>query len=207
MKIKTCIILFVVSALFSGCAVGPTWKSDVVLPQPLESIRGKHIIVSNFLWSNNEVSVFQEPVHMQDVSGRIAQMLREKGVDATAMEAVNSGSLHVGEILVSGVIIPGMDYNALLATDFDMLTVGILGIWLLPSPIPYYTDGVTVYQVEIIDADSKILLQTGYKRVVTEYKDYYLWGSQTYRDKYVMDTANAVADKIVTQLAEQVRGK
>jgi hypothetical protein len=62
-------------------------------------------------------------------------------------------------------------------------------------------------RVEIIDADKKILLQTGDKRVVIEYKDYYFWGSLTYRDKYVMDTANAVADKIVSQLAEQVRGK
>jgi hypothetical protein len=213
MKLKTGIILFVVSALFSGCSIGPTWRSDVVLPQPLKSIRGKRVVVSNFLWSTHMISVTQsqqiqqtlESVYVHDMSGQIAQMLRDKGVDATAMDALSSSSLHANEVLVRGAIIPGWWVDTMPSTLIWGCSLLIFGC-ILPNPAPWVSGGTTYYRVEIINSDKKVLMQTE-KRAVTEYRNYYVISEMDNREKYKMDTANAVTDKIVTQLAELVRRK
>lgn len=211
MRGKTLIMLFAVSAIFSGCAIGPRWNRDITLPAPSSDIRGKKVVISKFMQSVSQVSVThsrdiqwtKESVYAHDVSGDIAAGLRASGIPAEARVDVKAAELGKDEVLVQGAVIshhyqPGGRYC--LSGSVMILTMGIVGM-VLPTPVAYLSGGEVTYRVDVIDSKGRLLMQTGDQAIIGTYDDYWFWGLVGGQGKYEYEVVPPVRQKIVAALA------
>ena len=187
-KVKLlCIIMAAgMMALLSGCASGPHWKSEFTLPKPSKSLKGKSIVVSDFIRAEHGISVtesrrvreIRESAYVHDVSEIIASSLRSSGISAEARVDARPSSLASNEVLVRGAVIververPGGRtlFNWVLFAPTILIVGGVL-----PSPMQWQANPIVRYRVEIIDSNGRILAQTGEKEMTAEFACWWAW--------------------------------
>jgi hypothetical protein len=174
-------------AAASGCAMGPKWYSQVEVPKPASPVAFNKVIVSNFLASSRGVSVTfsnnirttMESLSAHDVSAQVVAGLVAKGVPAEARADFSPKLLRPGELLVRGAVSANDKYvnwalqtPAIIISSCTLLIIG----GILPCPVPFEEGATCKYRVEAIDADSRVVVQTGEQEIIGSYKDLYMWG-------------------------------
>jgi hypothetical protein len=177
----------VVAFAASGCARGLHYEPVVSLPIP-EALSGvRSVVVSGFLASERETSITHsemieetlESVNVHDISSEIASGLRERGIHAEARVGFRPSLLQPGQVLVRGAVMKRRNGNktnpAGLFADFFLLfgTGGIVGL-LLPSPITISPSQEYAYRAEVIDADGRIIMQSGQRETTGIYQTNYI---------------------------------
>jgi hypothetical protein len=187
---KSMIFVLVVFTLhLFGCAIGPNWRDPVSLSGARINMKGKTVMVTNFKYSEQQVSYTQsssissilESAYVQDHSLIMAQRLVTAGIPAKAREGVSANQLKRNEILMRGAIIakPLTQTGAeSFSTIFQMvvwacsvLTIG----GIVPSPFPSTYGEDFYYRVEFVDPSGDILYQSGDKHTSVSYTTYYIW--------------------------------
>jgi len=181
------VLIALLCQLFSGCAKGPSWQPEVYVPAKAnKSLKGKTVIVSNFLQAESQVSVTHsidiqtilESASVQDISLIMAEKLSTTGVPADARVDVKPDQLSSDEILLRGAMVfsplgGGVNTRHLALGIVSLTVFGLL----LPSPFLYYTGADITYRVELIDSQGNILLQTGDRYTRGTYRSRWTFGA------------------------------
>ena len=202
-KIITGIILILLT-IFIGCGIGPKWEPDISFEEPIESTEGKHIIVSQFLFSQQQVSYTSSPniikilesARVQDISLRITKGLIEEGVSAEALKDISVKQLKSDQLLLKGaVIVTPLNFitSDLAAILLSFTTIGCI----LPTPLVVHTGAEVYYRYELVDHMGRILQQTGDKHTQVTYKHHYTWGlTRRDQDKLAELSLNKIAKEL-----------
>ena len=212
-KVKLlCIIMAAgMMALLSGCASGPHWKSEFTLPKPSKSLKGKSIVVSDFIRAEHGISVtgsarireIRESAYVHDVSEIIASSLRSSGISAEAHVDARPSSLSAHEVLVRGAVIververPKEVLNMVLFVSSLTIIGGIL-----PSPLSSEVNPIVKYRAEIIDSNGRILMQSGEKEITAQFTCRWVWDCAPSGSPF--DSANVKKKKAADEAVQKV---
>jgi len=177
----------VVAFMAASCARGLHYEPVVSLPMPEASSGVRSVVVSGFLASERETSITHsevieetlESVNVHDISSEIASGLRERGIHAEARVGFRPSGLQPGQVLVRGAVMKRRNRDrtnpAGLFADFFLLfgTGGIVGL-ILPSPITMSPSQEYAYRAEVIDADGRIIMQSGQRETAGIYQTNYI---------------------------------
>jgi len=209
------LIILLCVLLFSGCAIGPTYKPYPSLSSISNNLEDKIVIVSDFKGSRHEASsytgsigiaIIQESINTVDISPEIATILIKHGIRAEPRKSFTVEMLKPDQVLLNGTmrINGGMTWDVKNIgnwVNFAAMcgSLAIVGM-VLPTPIPWTSNVSVSYNVNVLDHEGQYLAYSGDQFLDAVFDNYYFWGilskstnPRTYQD-FIVVLGNIIAE-------------